>query len=128
MYVKDFMKQRGKEGRKKGSMVPECCPSTPRPLRKKKEIRKGVFFENAPSPRAPLPSAPTPAATRQLQKQPQRGDSGFLQKNKPGGCFGEEEGLLFIFSKKKVKAGDIEFFTQIHYGQLIRISQQATCF
>jgi hypothetical protein len=49
-----------------------------------------------------------------------------LQKNMPGGCFGEEEG-----KKKKVKAGDSKFFTGVHNGrpsQLLRISRQATDF
>jgi hypothetical protein len=102
-------------------------------LEKGEKERKGVFFENAPSPRAPLPSAPTTADARQTQKRPQWGDCSVLQKNKPGGCFGEEGALLLrIFSKKKkTKAGDPRFFTEIRYGRLgetIQISHLATDF
>jgi hypothetical protein len=79
-------------------------------LEKGEKERKGVFF-NAPSPRAPLPSAPTTADARQTQKRPQRGDCSILQKNKPGSCFGEEEGaLLRIFSKKKDQSRRSQIF------------------
>jgi hypothetical protein len=79
-------------------------------LDKGEKERKGVFFENASSPRAPLPSAPTTADARQTQKRPQRGDCSILQKNKPGGCFGEEGGLLLIFSQKKGQSRGSQIF------------------
>ena len=83
-----------------------------------KRKERAFFLKTHQAHAPPFPAPPPP----RMRAKPKSGHSGgivrFCKRTNPGAVLVKREHFCAFFQKKRTKAGDPRFFTEIHYGRL----------